>query len=266
MTTTAEDVFLLASDHSSHELRRPGLKLVRGAGLREAFQKHPSARWVAVDTASLSRLVRTIVGFDGRKTRRLLALEPMQPSRRELLETAFRIVIAAGNGIRLLDKEELAEVLASEAAVDLFIGGTVDADGEAIVLFRGNLERLVVPFRWFRRHARSIQPNFNDFQVVDYGNTVRLGTYEAAADAILYDLDANARRRMKKRELEKDASFGAALKRLRLERGLRRDQFPGVAEKTIARIERNEIDKPHGRTLTAIADRLGVAPDEIASY
>jgi hypothetical protein len=47
---------------------------------------------------------------------------------------------------------------------------------------------------------------------------------------------------------------------------LKRSDFPSLSAKTIARIERNEIDKPHGTTLAAIADRLGVAPDEIGDY
>jgi len=40
----------------------------------------------------------------------------------------------------------------------------------------------------------------------------------------------------------------------------------GLAKKEIARIERNEIGKPHAKTVDAITARLGVRPEEIESY
>jgi transcriptional regulator with XRE-family HTH domain len=49
-------------------------------------------------------------------------------------------------------------------------------------------------------------------------------------------------------------------------RGLSRADFPGIHEKTIARIERGEVERPHGGTLDAIAKWLGVAPEEIETY
>jgi transcriptional regulator with XRE-family HTH domain len=51
-----------------------------------------------------------------------------------------------------------------------------------------------------------------------------------------------------------------------LQRQLKRSDFPGIASKTIARIERSEVEKPHGRTLETIAKRLGVSADRIESY
>jgi transcriptional regulator with XRE-family HTH domain len=51
-----------------------------------------------------------------------------------------------------------------------------------------------------------------------------------------------------------------------LQRRLKRSDFPGVASKTIARIERSEVEKPHGKTLLTIAKRLGVRADEIENY
>jgi hypothetical protein len=54
--------------------------------------------------------------------------------------------------------------------------------------------------------------------------------------------------------------------RLRKQRRLRRDDFSPVSAKEIARIERNEVGKPHSKTMQVISDRLGVRPDEIESY
>jgi transcriptional regulator with XRE-family HTH domain len=36
--------------------------------------------------------------------------------------------------------------------------------------------------------------------------------------------------------------------------------------KEIARLERNEVEKPHARTLEVLAERLGVPANEIDSY
>ena len=57
-----------------------------------------------------------------------------------------------------------------------------------------------------------------------------------------------------------------SLFRLRQQRRLKRTDFAPLTAKTIARIERNEVAKPHGTTLNAIAKRLRIAPDEIADY
>jgi hypothetical protein len=77
---------------------------------------------------------------------------------------------------------------------------------------------------------------------VDCGQTVKLGDYEAAVDALLYDYDPEFRRTISKRRLQEDRSFGAALRRLRKQRGLRRVDFePVVSAKPIARIEQGNL-------------------------
>lgn len=196
---------------------------------------------------------------------RLLLLERASTARRELLHALFRVVVAPDDGVSLLPPEELAEVMDDEGAEDRFIGGVVDADDRALVLYRGNLDRLVVPHAWFKARPKA-RPDFAAFAVTDYGQTVQLGDYEASADAILYDLDPDARRRMKEREIKRDASFGGALRRLRSARGIARSDFAPLSAKTVARIERGEVDEPHGDTLATIAKRLGVKPEQIKSY
>jgi hypothetical protein len=68
------------------------------------------------------------------------------------------------------------------------------------------------------------------------------------------------------REIRKDASFGGSLRRLRLQKGISRSDFAPLSSKTIARVERGEVEVPHGDTLEAIARRLGVPAAEIGSY
>lgn len=135
-----------------------------------------------------------------------------------------------------------------------------------MVLIRGDLTSLVVPFSWFVARPNGPKPDFADFEVIDSGQTIKLGGYEAAADAVLYEFDAEFRKQERKRRVSQDKSFGGALRRLRLQRGFGREDFPGLSAKTIARIERGDVKEPHGETLAAIAQRLGVRPEEIVTY
>jgi hypothetical protein len=109
-------------------------------------------------------------------------------------------------------------------------------------------------------------PDPSRLAFIDGGNTVRLGDYEAAADAILYEADPDYRSRIAAQRRAEDKTFGACLRRLRLLRGLRQGDFGDVTAKTIARIERGATAAPHGQTLKVIAARLGVDPDEIMNY
>jgi hypothetical protein len=182
------------------------------------------------------------------------------------MHALFRYVVSVDEGVRLLPTDELAEVLSSANRADLFIGAAVARADAAVILYRGNLEPLVVPLSWFREPAEGPRPDFSDVAVTDFGQTIRLGDYEAATDAILYEFDDDHRRRAKKRQLETDRSLGGALRRLRLQKGIRQSDFPGVTAKEIARIERGEVKRPHQHTLAAIANRLGVTTDDISTY
>jgi transcriptional regulator with XRE-family HTH domain len=82
----------------------------------------------------------------------------------------------------------------------------------------------------------------------------------------LYEADPEYRSRLTAKRRAEDKTFGACLRRLRLQRGLRQSDFGEVTAKTIARIERGETDAPHGRTLSLIARHLQVEPKDIASF
>ncbi len=197
------------------------------------------------------------------KNAHLLALEPVAPYRLLLLQHLFKSVIA---GVELLDLPDLLEVMNAASRQNLFIGGVVDPEDEALILYRGDFTSLLVPLVWFEPRPAVGSPDWARFQVTDYGQTLRMGEYEVAADAILYDFDPIFRREAKKRLLEKDDSFGGALRRLRLQRGLSRSQFSPLSAKEVARIERGEVNKPHRNTLLTLASRLGVELDAIAEY
>lgn len=263
MTTSVEPFFLLGKTSAAFASLR-SRPLTTADAVREAFGRSRRGMWLAPRAASLALLVQASEAND--TWHRLLVLDEPSTARRELLSTLFRVVVAPGDGVRLLPAEEIVEVLADEHPEKFLIGGVVDADDKALVLYRGSLERVVVPFSWFRVAPRGVKPDFNDFEVIDGGQTVRLGKYEAAADAILYEFDPEARARMKRNQVQVDGSFGGALRRLRLQRGVRRDGFSGITAKTIARIERGDVAKPHAKTLARIAKKLGVKSDEIETY
>ncbi len=197
---------------------------------------------------------------------KLLTLEPPRPESVPSLSGIFERVIGAIPGYRWLPLEELPTALSGKDAADRFIGGAADAKSKTLALVRGNLATLVVPFAYFKASGDGTRPDFSRLSLADYGLTIALGEYEASADGILYEFDPAYRQKLRKERLKSDRSFGASLRRLRLQRQLKRSDFPGIASKTIARIERSEVEKPHGRTLETIAKRLGVSADRIESY
>lgn len=165
-----------------------------------------------------------------------------------------------------LPEEELKSVLIAPDRSDRVVGGTVDEPSKTITLWRGDLKPLIVPFDAFSPTAKGIVPRFNLFSVTDYGNTLKFGDYEAAADAVLYEYDPEFRRRLKQRRFANEDSLGASIRRLRMQRQLTRDDFPEIDPKTLARIENGHVRKPHADTLEIIATRLGTRPEELSSF
>lgn len=247
---------------AGHRLRSP--EALRSAFLEERGARRPSL-FISPTAADLGALVD--VAHDERGNLRLLVFEDVSPTRKEFLQTLFRTVVSVGErmGLRLLDTDELVEVISAANRDELFVGGAVNPLEEVVVFYRGSLDRLAVPFHWFERSSDA-KPDFADFRVIDHGQTVRFGGFEAATDAVLYDFDPEYRARAKKRQLQLDDSLGGSIRRLRELRGVRRSDFGGISEKTIARIERGEVELPRERTVRTIARRLGVSPEALATY
>lgn len=95
---------------------------------------------------------------------------------------------------RMIPKEELWEILELPTKNTYFVGINVDQDEKIVILLRGDESVLRVPFSWFEEGAVE-KPNFKDYEVIDYGLTIRFGNYEAAGDAILYDFDEDFRKK-----------------------------------------------------------------------
>ena len=221
--------------------------------------------WIAPRQSDMV-LLRNIVGKP-RGNHCLLLLEPTKGLFNHYLNATFSRVVSPDDGLKLLPLEEIAEIFASPDREDYFIGGTVDKENGSVILYRGNVEPLILPLSWFEAGPNSPQPDQNDFEVIDFGQTVRLGKFEAGTEAILYEFDPLFRRRDKERRVDTDDSFGGALRRLRLQKGLKQSDFsPNISTKEVGRIERGEVKTLHKRTRETLAQYLGVPPEEIETY
>ena len=236
------------------------------AGLRNSLaHATKDSLWISYEKNLTEALLRTI-SWPSRPLGVAVFVHAMTPQTLLALASCFkRIAFAANDGF--LPPDELAGALDADHRSDLFLGGSVDRASQTMTLWRGNLEPLTVPFSAFAKSGDGIEPDFDRFSIKDYGQTVRLGDYEAATDAILYEFDPEYRRRVSKKRQQSERSFGAALRRLRKQRGLRREDFgPNVAAKTIARIEQGRVLRIQKKTLNAIADRLRVKLEELGTY
>lgn len=94
--------------------------------------------------------------------------------------------------LKMITPIELKEVnqLMKERRADYFISGYVFFISQHLVLFRGDESCIVVPFDVFSTSG-NYSPNFNDFQIIDYGQTIKLGQYEVLSDYVLQKIDPN---------------------------------------------------------------------------
>ncbi len=256
--------FIFVGGEEAKELSEAlgALRVYTPGEIRDALQHDGNTIWVADTLPPLHEFAD--IGR-GRYRRDLLLFEPVDRPRREVLATMFDQVVAPDGGVQMLPKGIALEVLALENRGDLLIGGVWDQEDALLLLYRGNLDSLTVPISWFQGNPVST-PNPSDLEIVDYGQGVRLGEFEAGTDTILYEFDPEFRRRRKENQLELDESLGGSLRRLRLMKGLTQDDFQPLTARTIRRIEQGKVEHPRRSTLEKIATRLGVEPDEITNF
>lgn len=215
--------------------------------------------WVARDPSVLHDYIDQ---GRGRHWRRLLLLETAPRIRLEFLSQLFTGVVAPDADIDLLPEDRIFAVLAEKHPEEYFVGAGYNEDDDAIVVYRGNLRTVTVSVDQFEANPRA-EPDPADLEIVDWGQTLRLGDYQVSADAILYDRDPEFRRRQRAKRREFDDTFGGSIRRLRKQAGLTQEQIPGVSAKTVGRIERNEVDNPRDDTLQKFADAFGVDADRL---
>jgi len=263
-------IYLLGKKFPSrlHGLATP---LTGSKQIQEAVQAAAAATdWVALDQQSAGALLKQsfmhLMARPDHQLGNLLLQDPPSLASIALAQRAFSAVAWTDRRQGWLPVAELLEVLHSPDRANLLIGGMVDPDTQTLTVYRGDARQVVVPLSIFKRTADGEVPVFGDFRVIDHGHAVRFGRYESAADVILYEGDPVYRRRVNARRRAEERTYGASLRRLRRQRRLRQSDFPGVAARTILRIENGEIHNPHAETVELIAKRLGVRPDAIGTY
>ena len=91
-------------------------------------------------------------------------------------------------GIGVFNIEEI-DLLKGLDAHRLFTSGSIWPADEIVVLFRNGFEHIEVPFNWFTPNSAQ-QPNFEvPVEIIDCGQTVKLGEYEVWSDTILRGLE-----------------------------------------------------------------------------
>lgn len=92
-----------------------------------------------------------------------------------------------------LPQEQIDEIFelypSSEERSRYLIGLLVDRNTERIRLWRATWETLELPFGWFVESGTGTRPDFSDPEIIDFGQTLRLGAYEVGATALLCHSD-----------------------------------------------------------------------------
>jgi hypothetical protein len=261
----------LDEDHF-RRLQIRGAVLCRGGEEIARSMRHSLARsvWISTKQEATDNVLRNVqqCGFRRGPISGLITIEPPRPNSIPGLNSCFRRLAGVAPDSKLLPLEELLDVLSSSSreAAGLFIAAVADPQSQTLALTRGNLKTITVCWSMFKPAGEGVEPDFTRLRLTDYGHTVCFGDYEAASDAILYEADAEYRRKTRKKLLSEEKTFGASLRRLRIQKGLSRGDFAPLSSRTLARIERSEVERPHGETLRTIATRLGVEPEEIQTY
>ena len=79
------------------------------------------------------------------------------------------------------------------------IGGLVDKETATRTVYRGDLRTVTVPLSIFKPTGTGLVPDLADFSIIDDGQAIRMGAYEATADVIFYEGDPDYRRELNER-------------------------------------------------------------------
>lgn len=79
-----------------------------------------------------------------------------------------------------MDTKHMIEImgLPEDERRDLFIHGGVNREWGMLILMRGDRSIVTIPLEFFEPSGTAT-PDFDDFSIGDYGNTLRFGDYEA---------------------------------------------------------------------------------------
>lgn len=177
----------------------------------------------------------------------------------------FDPVIVISENHVLIPTNELVEVLKTSHPEDYCIAINVNSDAKLVTFIRGDMDTITLPFKTIKEWSKKEKVKFDEPLIDDYGQTVYLGDFDMAFDAILYEYDKNYRKRLLKKRREEDKSFGACFRRLRLQKGMSQEDFQEViSARQLGRIESEGETKEV--TKEKLSQVVGVPIDEILTY
>lgn len=245
---------------------RPSSRFVKSRNALVHALKRPTEGqvWILASKGDIDDLIRAMAEVPPRvRPAKVISYLRPQPEDAQVIESGFG---RAFLDVQVMVKvEDLVEIVAAEHPEDFCIGVAWNQVLRTIALWRGDLSVLVVPLSAFPERA-NVRADPAHLSIEDGGQTIRLGHYEVAFSALLYERDPLYRRRAKKQMIREEQSLGASIRRLRIARGLARTDFGDIDPRTLARLERGEVDRPHQATLDRIAKHLGVSAEELATY
>lgn len=83
-----------------------------------------------------------------------------------------------------LDQKTILETISEMNGCYFAIALTVFPDLEEIVLVRGDLSSVILDFVCFESSGTN-NPDFSKIEIIDYGQTIKLGEYEVSVQRLL---------------------------------------------------------------------------------
>jgi len=185
----------------------------------------------------------------------------------DVLRDIFPTIISAkGSDIITLEQGQMMTVLSKSIETRMIraIALHVFKDLGIIKIMRGDFSSLIVRIDTLTPSGKGCIPDFDDVEIIDYGNAIRFGNFESSMRGLLYENDKDYRLERKKQRLSSEKSFGACLRRLRIQKKLKQIDFKNTSEKTIRRIEDGDV--PTATTKAKILNELGLTEEELLSY
>jgi hypothetical protein len=166
----------------------------------------------------------------------------------------------------LLRKDQLISILSKPINIrrDLAIGIQVLKGIKKIRILRGDMEPIYISMENFSPNSLGLMPDFNQVEIMEFGHFIRFGEYEVSMSGLLYECDRDFRLRRKKDRLKEETTFGACLRRYRMQKKINQTDFKKTSEKTIRRIEDGEEVKD--LTKSKILQELGITEKELLTY
>jgi hypothetical protein len=81
------------------------------------------------------------------------------------------------------------KILPDNRRKGIIVAAFVDLLLLEMVVFNANEKEFIIPLSFFKPSGNGVYPDFHKIEIIDYGHTIKLGDYEAASSAILYEAD-----------------------------------------------------------------------------